>query len=76
MRKNINPIYVELKDGTELNCVIYETGSAGEYPILDNERIKYLFSLRGLHDYIYFQTEMINGKFHPANVVNLTIDEN
>lgn len=67
-------ISVKLKDGTMLKCVIYETNKSGEYPIANRERINYLFSRRGLHDYINFQTEMINGKFHPANVVEYTIN--
>ena len=67
-------ISVKLKDGTMLKCVIYETNKSSEYPIVNHERINYLFSKRGLHDYIYFQTEMINGKFHPANVIEYTIN--
>jgi predicted glycoside hydrolase/deacetylase ChbG (UPF0249 family) len=67
-------IIVKLKDGTILRCSIYETGRSGEYPILNHERINYLFNRRGLHDVIYFQTEMINGKFYPANVVEYTIE--
>ena len=47
-------IIVKLKDGTILRCSISETGRSGEYPILNHERINYLFSRRGLHDVIYF----------------------
>ena len=43
MKCAIKPIHVVLKDGTELNCVIYETDSKGETPILDLNRIRYNF---------------------------------
>lgn len=72
-KKGVNMIRVELKDGTILNCSIYETGKQGEYPILNYYRIEYLFSLTGTNDYINFQTETIQGKFHPSNIVHYTI---
>lgn len=44
-----------LRDGTILNCNIYETGKAGERPIENHERINYLFSQL---DMINFQTKI------------------
>lgn len=59
-------VKVLLKDGTYLECSIYETGQKGEYPIVNHERIQYLF---GSNNLINFQTEMINGRFHSTNVI-------
>lgn len=68
---------VILKDGTLLKCVIFETGLPGELPIKDHGRINYLFDqkYREEKSYINFQTEMINGKFHPNNVLSYEILE-
>lgn len=65
-------INVKLKDGTAINCTIFER--EGSIAIFNHERIDYLFSLKGVCDFIYFQTEMISGKFHPSNVVKYTIN--
>lgn len=67
-------INVLLKDGTFLRCVIYENELPGEYPIVNKEIIKSKFEGDFVHenfghDVIHFQTEMINGHFHPANVL-------
>jgi predicted acyl esterase len=72
-------IKVVLKDGTVLKCNIYENDKAGEHPILNHERINNLFSrldeniIPFKEALINFQTEMINGKFHPANVESYEI---
>lgn len=78
MKYDIKPIHVILKDGTALDCVIYETDGKGELPILDINKIDNKFGKdgKGIHDYIYFQTEMINGKFHPMNVERYIVFEN
>lgn len=64
-------INVLLEDGTYLICSIYESDKSGEYPILNHERINYLFKKKPefKDNFINFQTEMINGKFHPNNVI-------
>lgn len=54
---------------TILECSIYESGKSGEYPIVNHERINYLFTKRNKEDnfkdgLIHFQTEMINGKIY------------
>jgi hypothetical protein len=65
---------VLLKDGLFLDCVIYETGNSGEFPIEDQERIHDKFSrINKNHenfknDLICFQTDYIHGYFHPCNV--------
>lgn len=74
-------INVLLKDGTLLNCSIYESDKSGEYPILNHERINCLFIKKGKKDnfkdgLINFQTEMINGKFHVNNVLSYEIIHN
>jgi hypothetical protein len=71
-------IKVTLKDGTILNCNIYETDKAGDYPIINHERINYLFNRvenKGsfIEAMINFQTSIINGKFHPVNVESYEI---
>jgi len=66
-------VQVLLKDGTYLKCVIYDGDD--KYPVIDKERIDELFSnIRIGHEnfmqeLIHFQTDVINGKFHPANVL-------
>lgn len=67
------PIEIILKDGMKLKCMIYETSNKGEMPIIDVDRINYILSKDriGEHEYVYFQTEMINGKFHPQNIENI-----
>lgn len=67
-------IAVELKDGTILNCSVYEADRKGELPILNHERINYLFSKNNANSIICFQTEMINGKFHRDNVNKYSIE--
>jgi hypothetical protein len=67
-------VEVLLKDGTFLDCCIYETGNSGEFPIDDRDKIHKRFSKinRNHEDFkkdcINFQTEYINGHFHPCNV--------
>lgn len=73
--KRYVPIEIILKDHTKLKCMIYETNKSGELPIIDVDRINYKLSKdrTGKDDYVYFQTEMINGKFHPQNIENVIL---
>lgn len=75
MRIKFKPIEITLKDNTKLKCMIYETCNKGEYPIIDVERIMYKLSKdrASKDDFVYFQTEMINGKVHPQNIENVIV---
>jgi hypothetical protein len=74
-REQYIPIEIILKDGMKLKCMIYETNNKGELPIIDVDRIHYKLSKDriGKDEYVYFQTEMINGKFHPQNIENVIL---
>jgi hypothetical protein len=79
LKKSISSLsYIEvvLKDGTVLNCCIYEVGRNGEYPIISTEKIHSKFNTNNNNnnnDLISFQTKYINGKFHPSNVLKYEI---
>jgi len=69
-------IKVILSNGTVLNCCIYETGEIGQYPITNRNKINAMFNQFGEKKaFINFQTETINGKFHPSNVVSYEVTE-
>jgi hypothetical protein len=72
-------IHVLLKDGTYLNCVIFD--DIYKQRIDDIETIKLYFSKdyrcydNFMQDMIWFQTQYINGHFHPCNVLWYEIQE-
>ena len=72
-------VRVLLKDGTYLECAIYETGVSGECSINNKEVINEKFSKNNIinfkKDMINFQSAYINGKFHPHNVLWYAIIE-
>jgi len=73
-------IKIWLKDGTYLDCVIYENGESGQLPITHHNRIHFKFLKIVNHEnfkdgLIHFQSAMINGKLHANNVVHYEIYE-
>lgn len=64
-------IRVELKDGTVLNCSVYGRDKIYKDPIINHETINNIFSG---NNFINFKTDMVDGEFHPSNVVKYVIE--
>lgn len=74
---NAKRVHVLLKDGTYLDCVIFDLSDmeTGQAATNNEELIHELFSKENRsHDnfrseFVWFQTDYINGHFHPMNVL-------